>query len=486
MIQKKTSIKKIMVINLPRVNGYTVERDERFEHKDVGAVFAPLSHVYVAAIMEKLNYDVKFIDASGFNISGKDVKKGIDAFNPDIIFARISFDCQNEDLSILEYARGKGVITITRNRIISEVEDIKKDVLKKVDIFLEQDPDLIIEEVLNVLSASIANKEDDVFKNIPGISYLKDDSIITNSKAKEKDINSLPLPAYHLLDSIEPYGTQFLPKPFVSIYTTKGCPYGCKFCAYRKTRFLKRDIKSIIKELKYMKEKFHLRSFLIFDDTFTMDRNHVVAFCEGLMSENLTFLWSCCTRVDKIDLELLKIMKGAGCVEIAFGVESGAQKILDNCDKRIKTEQIIKAAEFCRKAGIKFYCMIVLGLPGENTKTIEETRALLKEIMPFYVQFCFVVPFPNTELYSYYDSRNFLRTKDWSEYCPLNSEPLCRTEELSYEELKVYRKNLYKSFLLDPKFIFQHIRPFDWKYNLKGLSIFMSKITSLIIGKIIR
>jgi radical SAM superfamily enzyme YgiQ (UPF0313 family) len=389
-------------------------------------------------------------------------------------------------LSILEYARKKGIITMTRNRIISEVKDLKKIVLEKVDIFLEQDPDLIIEEVLSALAKNIANKEKDILKNVPGISYLKGNKIITNPEAKEKNINSLPLPAYHLLGSIKPYGTQMLPKPFISIYTTKGCPYGCKFCAYSRSPFLKRSINHIIRELKYMKKKFNLQSFLIFDDTFTMDRKHVIEFCKNLMNENLIFSWSCCTRVDKIDLELLTIMKKAGCVDMAFGVESGSQKILDNCNKGIKVEQIIKAAELCRKVGIRFYCMIILGLPGEDDETIKETEILIKKIRPYYVQFCFAVPFPNTELYSYYNSRNLIRTKDWEEYCPLNPNPICRSENLSYEELKMYRKKLYKTFLLDLGFISNHIRPLDWRHNLKGLSIYANKIISLVRKKLLR
>ena len=479
-------IKKILLINPPRVDGYPVERDERFEHKDSGAVYPPLSYLYVAAVLEAAGFIVKLIDASGFDIPFAKLAEEVDNFKPDLLFARIAFDCQEEDLKILEYAKARGVLTLTRNRIISEVPEIKRGVLARVHAFIEQDPDLVILEIVRAMNRNIESGLPDSFENVPGLSYLRCGEMVVTKPAKEADINSLPIGAYHLLGSLKPYGTQLLDRPFVSIYTSKGCLFGCSFCAYGKSGFRKRETPHIIRELEYLKDKFGLKSFLIFDDAFTLQREHAVSFCRELVKNKLNLTWSCCTRVDRIDGELLALMKDAGCREIAFGVESGSQKILDACHKGITTGQIKEAARICREAGIKFYCMIVLGLPGETEETIEETKALLEEIMPFYIQFCFAIPFPNTEIYSYFKGKGLLTSFDWAKYCPLNAAPICPTESMSMEALTLARNRLYRHFLFHPAFLWQHVKHSDLKHLLTGSLIFARKTFSLFAGKVLR
>lgn len=479
-------IRKILLINPPRVGGYPVERDERFEHKDTGAVYPPLAYLYVAAILEAAGYEVKLIDASGFDLSYEQVVLELDAFKPDLVFARIAFDCQDEDLKILDYARSKNILTLTRNRIISMVPEIKRKVLARAHAFIDQDPDLVIGAVIAAINGNIAAGAADVFRDVPGVSYLLRGELTATPPAPEADIDSLPVGAYHLLGSLAPYGTQLLDRPFVSIYTSKGCPFGCTFCAYGRSPLRRRGIPHILMELEHLKTRYGLRSFLIFDDAFTLRREHAEVFCRELIARKMDLTWSCCTRVDKIDRDLLKLMKAAGCREIAFGVESGSQKIIDACAKGITVEQIKEAARLCREVGIKFYCMIVLGLPGEDRATMQETKALLKEIRPFYVQFCFAVPFPNTELYRYCKDKGLLGPAPWSEYCPLNATPVCRTENLTREELVGLRDELYKYFLFNPSILIQHLRPFDPLYMLRGLVILARKAYSLFSRKALR
>jgi radical SAM superfamily enzyme YgiQ (UPF0313 family) len=179
-------------------------------------------------------------------------------------------------------------------------------------------------------------------------------------------------------------------------------------------------------------------------------------------------------------------MKRAGMNEIAIGVETGSQAILDNINKGIKLEDIRQAAKWCRELKIMFYALVIIGLPGETKETVEETVKFIKEIDPFYTQICFAVPFPNTEMYDIYDKKGLILTKDWSKYFPLSEEPVIRTEALSAEELVKLRKWAYRKLLLRPGYLLGQVRPFDWKWNIMGFRKIMQRIKAVLTNKPLR
>ena len=113
-------------------------------------------------------------------------------------------------------------------------------------------------------------------------------------------------------------------------------------------------------------------------------------------------------------------------------------------------EEIRNASKLCKETEILFYGLVILGLPGETEATVNDTIEFIKEIDPFYTQFCFAVPFPNTEIYKYFKEKNLLLTEDWDLYCPLNLDPVIRTEQLSKEDLIRLRKKAYKKILFRP------------------------------------
>ena len=99
-------------------------------------------------------------------------------------------------------------------------------------------------------------------------------------------------------------------------------------------------------------------------------------------------------------------------------------------DKGVSKDQIRQAAKWCHELGILFYGLAIIGLPGENEKSVQDTIDFINEIQPFYSQFGFCTPFPNTDTYDYFKSRGLLKTEDWSQYFPLADRPIIRTEAL--------------------------------------------------------
>ena len=144
-------------------------------------------------------------------------------------------------------------------------------------------------------------------------------------------------------------------------------------------------------------------------------------------------------------------MRQSGCRELAVGIESGSELILKNINKGVTKDDIRACARACKEADILFYGMTIVGLPGETNETWRETIDFIKEIDPFYTQFCFSTPFPNTDMYGWYEKNNCLNHKDWSQYSPLAPVPVVRTEALTSQDLVRLRQEAYREDPFPPK-----------------------------------
>lgn len=501
---------KIMLINPPRVDGFPVVREERFEHKDMGSVYPPLSILYAAAVLEKNpDFEVTVLDANGFDLTLTQVHNEIMKVSPDLVYTRCGFDTQQPDLKVLHIAKSFGAITALRSKIIADVPALRDEILKdnNIDLFINSEPEAVIEKlcaetlknkieqskktlpVACVRDPDCRVKEDwDFLVNVPGISFYNRGKIVTTLPAKEiSDIDTLPYPAYHLLPSLKPYHTGVMDSPFVLVQTTRGCPFLCTFCSFGKTKCRERSVESVISELKYLRDKFKIKSFLFFDDTISIKKGRIEELAARMVEEKLDSLeWVCCTRANLVTFDMLKALKKAGMKEIAIGIETGSEDILKNIKKGVSLGDIRQAAKWCHELKIMFYGLAIIGLPGETRETVKETVDFIKEIDPFYTQFCFSTPFPNTDIYEYYEKNNFLLTKDWSKYFPLAGEPVIRTESLTAEELKDLRAKAYSSILLRPMYLLRQVRLFDWKWNLQGLAKITGRVINLFAGKPVR
>lgn len=459
---------RVMVINPPRVKGFPVVREERFEHKDMGSVHPPLSLLYTAAVVEREGYEVRFVDANGFDLPLASVRESIKEYSPDVVISRTAFDTQEEDLKVLASAKEvSSAVTVLRNKIISEVPRMREQVLQRdeVDIFLNQEPESVIISLLRAL--------DDGSKNltaVKGISFKQDGQTITAEPAERlRHLDSLPFPAYHLLPNLNVYETGMMPAPWTIVMTSRGCPFHCTFCAYRETGHRVRSPENVVSELEWLASEFGIKHFQFFDDTISLIPGRIEQICELMLKRGLRLEWSACTRANLVTKEMLQQIKKAGCVELAIGIESGAAQILREVRKGITLDDIRNAARFCHQVGIRVYGLVIIGLPGETKETFSETINLILELDTFYTQFCFAVPFPNTPMYEYYRQNNLLLTEDWGAYFPLASNPVVRTEHLSASELIRLRRRAYVRTLLRPRYLLSKISLNNWKWNCRGI-----------------
>lgn len=466
---------KVLLLNLPRVDGYPVVREERYEHRDIGAVYPPLSLLHTADALIREGHQVRLIDANGFDLSLKNTAILAGEFNPDIIFTRLGFDTLSQDLQSLSRLRSRlGVPVVARNRIASGYEPAHREILQSsgVDAFLDLPPEQSLADFLS-LHGNTPEK---------GLVFTgREEGCGCSTFA-----NSDPFPAYHLLPSLAPYHTGVSSGNFAMISTSTGCPFKCTFCAYSGTRVRFKEPQQVVDEMEYLVSKRQVSDILLFDDLVLLKEGRMEAICEEILRRRLKFRWIACTRADLIRADALRLMKRAGLVEMAIGIESGSPSILETIRKGIRAEDVRRACRTIKQEGILCYGMVILGLPGETRETFEETMSLVLESDPFYVQFCFSTPFPNTDMFQWYRERNFLYAEQWSDYWPLSDEPVVRTEALSREDLKALRREAYRRFVMRPSYLIRKVRLDDPLWSLRAGARLVQRMGRMILGGPVR
>ncbi len=255
---------------------------------------------------------------------------------------------------------------------------------------------------------------------VSGIAYRKNgDVALTSPRPLIKDLDRLPLPARHLL----PLSKYRALKAPCTVITSRGCPFGCIFCSAPKmfgrgVRF--RDPRAVVDEIEMVNREFGFRQINIVDDTFTVKEQHVQSICEGLMDRGLNIQWSVYSRVDTVSPRLLRLMKRSGCSWVCFGLESGSQRILDNIKKGITVAQSRQAVRMAKEAGMEVMVSFLLGLPGENGRTAQQSVRLAEELRKefgVYYGFHILAPMPGTEVREKADEYGIrILSHDWAKY----------------------------------------------------------------------
>jgi hopanoid biosynthesis associated radical SAM protein HpnJ len=250
-------------------------------------------------------------------------------------------------------------------------------------------------------------------EEIPSVSYLKDDQIVHNPDASPiQDLDALPhvTEVYKRDLDVTRYNVPFLLHPYVSLYTTRGCPAQCTFCLWPQTLsghpWRKRSTDDVAAEMSKVKQYWPaVKEFFFDDDTFNIQKARTIELCGKLKHLGLT--WSCTSRVTT-DFETLKAMKEAGCRLLIVGYESGDPQILKNIKKGATVERARQFTKDCHKLGLVIHGDFIMGLPGETRETINNTIKFAKELDVETIQVSVAHAYPGTELYDYAVKNGFI------------------------------------------------------------------------------
>jgi len=283
------------------------------------------------------------------------------------------------------------------------------------DIAVRGEGEITLKEIL------MSGLDKSKLREINGISFLDGDKCKTTEKRKIMNLKDCGMPAYHKINTeryAKPtkYILRRMPASCAVIYTGRGCPFKCGFCAANsvwnanccpegQSFVRKRPIEIVIKELEILEKKYCFDFFYIMDDTFGITEKDVTEFCENYQKSGLTMLWGAETRVNSCCFKnenLLKLMKDSGCLQLDFGVETGSPELLKIIRKGITVDQIYHAFALCRKYNIRTFANVLLNLPTETVEDIQMTDKLLKDICPTFVSIGVTQPYPGTMFFEKY------------------------------------------------------------------------------------
>src|SRR4051812_4468796 len=243
-------------------------------------------------------------------------------------------------------------------------------------------------------------------EELPGVVFRKDGGFQHNPESSPiEDLDALPwvTKVYKRDLDFRRYNVPFLLNPYLSFYTSRGCPAMCTFCLWPQThsghRWRLRSTDDIVNECRYALENFPgLKEIFFDDDTFNYRKQRTIELCEKL--KPLKFTWSCTSRVTT-DYDTLKAMKEAGCRLLIVGYESGDQQILKNIKKGATIDMARRFTENCHKLGLVIHGDFIVGLPGESRESLRNTIDFAKRLDVETIQVSIAHPYPGTEFFDY-------------------------------------------------------------------------------------
>ncbi|MFA6431796.1 MAG: radical SAM protein [Candidatus Margulisiibacteriota bacterium] len=428
--------KKILLIN-PLSN----DLSDRYEIYPSGAL------ILIGTILNDRGYNVKIIHMLADRVGMADINKLITDFQPAVVGITMN---TFQTKSAREISRS--VKQLDEN-IVTIVGGPHPSALKLR--ILEEFPDVDIVVVGEGEEAFLEVVENKKLNEIKGIGFRIYGEKRLNEPRPLANIDDLPLPNLDLIDlsrfkGAEPVGAY----PTMFIMASRGCPFQCVYCNKsvfgNSVRF--RDPKSIIKEIKWLHEKYGVKEIFFQDDTFNLDRK----WCEEILdliiinglNKRIIFKAPFRANHNLVDEKLLNLVKKAGFRTIFYGVESGNQQMLDNMKKGLNLKEIKRAFALTHKAGLMTIGAFIIGLPGENRKTVEDTFNFWKELRPYHCGLSPAIPLPGTEFEEVVIKKGQLLADSYDDYSP--SKFLVRTDELTKNELEtLYKKTLARMAFIE-------------------------------------
>ncbi|MBI4983232.1 cobalamin B12-binding domain-containing protein, partial [Candidatus Woesearchaeota archaeon] len=431
---------------------------------DVGGNMPPLGITQIASYLREKEIEVGLIDAVIENYTLEElIKKTLDLnpkviglsaltsnFYRTVIFARKIKKERPDTLIIL----GGQHASIMLGEILKEHPYF--------DLLVYGEGELTAEELVRKYKESSYNLKQflenyETLSNIKGIVFRKREEVIISQKRELiTNLDELPLPAWDLLpmEKYIPLPNQYKRTPVINMVVIRGCPFSCSFCsanviALRRIRPTSPE--RVVQIIEHVIQNYGIKEISFWDDMLTTNKEWLHRLCNLIIQKKIDIVWSCYSRVDRVDYELLKHMKEAGCWNIFFGYESGNQQLLNNINKGITLEQIEKANELCKKVGIEIRASFMLALPGETPELAEETIKFAKKLNPDYAQFCITTPYPGTKLYEEAEkygslSKNFSEYHGWKAvFVPFGYK--------SSKEIEELEKRATREFYLRPRYI---------------------------------
>ena len=452
----------VLLINPP----YMPEERYGKDMAHFGPTTEPLGLAYLAGALEQAGHKVRIVDAMASGMSIKEI----------IEWVWLYIDNLNETVSMGISHEKKSWYDLIGITMLTPMYDKAKELIKGIkkefpaipivvggahptampEETLEDIPEidyLVIGEGESTMPWLVKSLEEN--ESFHGAKILTDDLI--------KDIDDIPLPSRHLLPmaAYQITASRNQGHHAYTVSVARGCPFNCGYCSRingNKVRY--HSVGRVIEEMMLLVDKYNAKEINLEADTLTLNKTFVHSLCKEIIATGLNkrVSWTCESRVDTVNYDMLAAMKEAGCWQISYGIESGTQRLLDFMQKGTNLDQIRKTIRITKDAGIGIRAFFMLGLPTETEEDSKQTISFAKELNAEWSQFTLFTPFPGTALYNYCREKEGWIPPAWSDFKThggweggkLAYVPEDRTEE----EMKSLQKWAYREVYIRPRTIY--------------------------------
>jgi radical SAM superfamily enzyme YgiQ (UPF0313 family) len=473
----------VLLVNPPspkRAQG--VSSGRRVSQRMASKVASPQVPLTQLAALLQATYKVAVVDARTERMSWDDFEALLEKYEPGYYLTYLTAATFRNDMYGVFLAKSLKACTIAFGPYITPIPVETMRAFPSLDYALLGEPELTLRDLIDHLEGKLEDrppliqklfkKHDPSYrpsiwegsivdlKGIKGLAWRQGDNVVVNSpRPLIEDLDDLPLPVYEGLLS-QKYHMPYLGGPFMSILTSRGCPSGCTYCLKHlnyQNKIRLRSPEKILDEILYLKtlgiDHVHMSS-----DLFTVNRKQVMDLCNRLIRTGLQVRWTCNSRVDYVDEEMLSLMGRAGCRLIFWGIESANRQILENVHKSVAPERVAEALRWSKKAGIKNWGYFIFGLPGETEDTIKETIRFSKGLPLDLAFFNIAAPYPGTPLFIQMVKEGWFRPGMRFGQVNMDETSVIDYPDLPAERIQYWQRRAYREWILRPGPILMHLK----------------------------
>ncbi len=266
-----------------------------------------------------------------------------------------------------------------------------------------------------------------------------------------KNLDEMPFPAWDLMNLDDYVDPVYFKGRHLAIFSGRGCPYDCTFCASRVTwrrKLRLRSTENVMDEIRHIVNVLGVRNLMFWDDTFAADKKRAMAICNRIIEEDLDISYTVQIRADASSDELIEALRDSGCAFAAIGVESGSEQILERIGKRETKEQFRNAVSAMKRANLPIIASYIIGLPGDTHETIRETMEFALELDADQSKFMILAPYPGTRVYDIAVQRGLVDPTSFEQMEDLNyyDSVAINLSEVSDEDLIKYQDQAYEQY----------------------------------------
>ncbi len=488
----------IMLVNPPTPDGgYWIRTQHRVGRRTrENMVWPQVSLAQMAALLHP-TYKVKVVDANAERMSWPEFTQLLDKYQPLYYLTQVTAPTLENDMYGCFLAKARGAKTIAFGTHVTPIPRESLRPYPALDFVLVGEPDLTIRDLLDHLEGKIDQRPPEIVKlfekhdptyqpaldvegnvdmyRIKGLAWRNGEEIVVNPpRPFIQDLDDLPMPMHELLP-LETYRMPLIKGPFTFIVTSRGCPAGCTYCikhvSYQYSTRL-RSPELIMEELWYLK-KLGIHNIHMYADLFTVNRDQVVELCKRMIAEKIDIKWTCNSRVDYVDEEMLQLMGQAGNWLISWGIESGNEQILKHARKGAYPDKAERALRWAKKAGIKNWGYFIIGLPGETEETIRQTIDFSKKLPLDIALFHVAAPYPGTPFFFEVVEKGWFRPGTQWEQVDMDKGTVLDYPGLPAERLLYWQKRAFREWAFRPGPIWTYLKMLvsDWSTIRSALSV---------------